>query len=45
MMAINTDNQIRDALIDIAFMMSTILPISDLTVDELESFLKNVNTG
>lgn len=44
MMAINTNNQIRDALIDIAFMMSTILPISDLSAEELETFLKNVNT-
>ncbi|XP_018560984.1 telomere-associated protein RIF1 [Anoplophora glabripennis] len=44
MMAINTNNEIRDALIDIAFMMSTVLSIGELSSEERELFLRHVNT-
>ncbi|KAJ8959873.1 hypothetical protein NQ318_011608, partial [Aromia moschata] len=44
MMDLSTDNEIRNILTDMAFMLSTIVPISDLSPVELEMFLKDVNT-
>ncbi|KAJ8966938.1 hypothetical protein NQ314_003215 [Rhamnusium bicolor] len=43
MMSINTNNDIRNTLTDMAFMLSTIVPISDLSSEELNIFLKEVN--
>ncbi|KAG5866396.1 hypothetical protein JTB14_025987 [Gonioctena quinquepunctata] len=43
MMSTNTDENVRNILIDIAFTLTTIVPISELTSQELSSFLEVVN--
>ncbi|CAH1156235.1 unnamed protein product [Phaedon cochleariae] len=44
MMLLNTEKTLRNTYIEIAFLLSRIIPISELTAEELEKFLKEINT-